>query len=85
MRDDRDYKVDLSAAAQQNVSSPQQSPAAATSRPFISVHFACCNIYMRIYRDADGKAYQGRCPRCAVPVNFPVGAGGTNARFFRVE
>jgi hypothetical protein len=85
MRDDRDYKLDLSESAQEPIAQPPRAAAPATSRPFISVHFACCNIYMRIYRDADGKAYQGRCPRCAATVNFPVGAGGTNARFFRVE
>jgi hypothetical protein len=84
MRDDRDYKLELSASAQETLAQPQRT-AAAPSRPFISVHFACCNIYTRIYRDAHGKAYQGRCPHCAATVNFPVGAGGTRARFFRVE
>ena len=83
MRDDRDYKVELSGAAGQAVN--QSQPTAANQRPFISVHFVCCNIYVRIYRDADGKAYRGHCPRCAKPVNFAVGQGGTDARFFRVE
>lgn len=84
MRDDRDYKVELSGAAG-GTAHPSQSAGAANQRPFISVHFTCCNIYLRIYRDADGKAYRGHCPRCARPVNFAVGQGGTDARFFRVE
>jgi hypothetical protein len=55
------------------------------NRPFISVQFACCNVYLRIYRTADGKAYRGRCPKCGVPVNFTVGDGGTTARTFVVR
>jgi len=39
-------------------------------RPYISVHFTCCNVYLRIYRSADGKHYRGRCPKCATPVTF---------------
>ena len=54
-------------------------------RPFISVQFACCNVYLRIYRSADGKHYRGRCPKCGVPVNFVVGEGGTSARTFVVR
>ena len=53
-------------------------------RPFLSVHFACCNVYQRIYRNADGKSYQGRCPRCGKPVKFEVGPGGTDCRSFTV-
>lgn len=84
MRDDRDYKVELSGALGETLN-PSGSTAGANQRPFISVHFVCCNIYVRIYRDADGKAYRGHCPRCGKPVNFAVGQGGTDARFFRVE
>ena len=51
MRDDRDYKVELSGAAGQAINQSQPVPAVSL-RPFISVHFVCCNIYVRIYRDA---------------------------------
>ena len=54
-------------------------------RPYLSVRFACCNVYLRIYRSADGATYRGRCPRCGKPVQFAVGEGGTSARFFVVE
>lgn len=56
----------------------------AGGRPYLSVRFACCNVYQRIYRSADGKDYQGRCPRCGKPVKFVVGEGGTDARTFVV-
>ena len=80
MNDPRDYKLDVSGVPQ-----PDADGASAPNRPFISVRFACCGVYRRIYRSADGTAYRGHCPRCAKPVNFVVGAGGTEARFFVVE
>jgi hypothetical protein len=79
MRDDRDYKLDLSTRNKQHA--PNSEP----TRPFLSVHFACCNVYCRIYRNLDRTRYEGRCPRCAKPVTFPIGSGGTNARSFIVK
>jgi hypothetical protein len=77
--DPRDFKVELSSVAS------SRGPATVTAgRPFLSVEFACCSVYQRIYRDPDGRAYTGRCPKCGKPVRFPVGPGGTNCRFFRV-
>ena len=82
MRDDRDYKIDLSTdSACSSNHRPQSTPA----RPFVSVQFACCHVYSRIYRNLDGTRYEGRCPRCGKPVTFAVGAGGTDSRFFVVE
>jgi hypothetical protein len=90
--DPRDYKVELSSVPASNqpaVKSSQGSQSRASSpksgNPFLSVHFACCNVYQRIYKSPDGTAYRGRCPRCGKTVNFPIGQGGTNERSFVVE
>jgi ribosomal protein S27E len=77
--DPRDYKLDISSLS----GSEQESPSQA-GRPFLSVHFACCGVYQRIYRDPSAPVYRGRCPKCTKTVTFPVGHGGTTSRFFRV-
>ena len=79
--DPRDYKLDLSGASGGGATASTGPHAA---RPFLSVHFACCGAYQRVYRDAGGKQYTGRCPRCGRPVRFVVGQGGTSARCFTV-
>lgn len=91
MRDDRDYKLDLSPAAgtpsqgaATNAASVAPASGAPRTRPFLNVHFACCNVYLHVYKSADGTAYRGRCPKCGKAVVFNVGEGGTDARFFRV-
>ena len=78
MADPRDYKVEISSA-------PASPQGAAARRPYLSVLFNCCRVYQRIYRNNDGTAYEGRCPKCARPVRFAVGPGGTDSRFFVVE
>ncbi len=55
-----------------------------SSRPFLQVRFACCDIYCRIYRNREQTAYVGRCPKCAKPVTFRIGPGGTDHRAFIV-
>ena len=62
-----------------------ESQDGSTPKPFLSVQFFCCSVYQRIYRSADGKTYQGRCPKCGKPVRFVVGPGGTGARSFIVS
>lgn len=52
------------------------------SRPFLGVHFRCCNVYGRMYKTPEGDRYEGRCPRCGNPVGAKVGEGGTGRRFF---
>ena len=78
--DPRDYKLDVS-----GVSPPGDSASRPTARPYLSVQFACCGVYQRVYRSADNATYRGRCPKCARPVTFRVGQGGTDSRFFVVE
>ena len=54
-------------------------------RPWVGIHFDCCFVYTRIYRNASGTAYAGRCPRCMRNVSLRIGPGGTDARFFVAE
>ncbi len=54
-------------------------------RPWISVHWKCCQAYSRIYRNRNGDAYEGRCPKCGSPVRALIGRDGTAARFFAAE
>lgn len=55
------------------------------NRPFLRVYFECCSVYQRLYRDASGQSYTGRCPRCLRPIRFRVGTDGTTARDFSVR
>ncbi len=49
---------------------------------FIGITFGCCGTYARVYRNREGTAYVGNCPRCAKPVRLKIGPGGTDERFF---
>ena len=57
--------------------------AAGTGRRFLSVWYQCCHTYGRLYRDAAGTRYEGRCPRCGARAQALIGPGGTNQRIFR--
>lgn len=75
-------QLDLSSEAP---APPGTGEAAAEQRSFLGVRFDCCGIYARVYKNAAGDAYEGRCPKCAQPVRFDVGPGGTSSRFFSVS
>ncbi len=61
---------------------PSSSDAEERKGKFLGVHFACCDVYSRIYLSRDLTAYVGNCPRCAKRIQILVGSGGTNSRFF---
>jgi hypothetical protein len=85
--DDEDI-LDLSDEASRMLGGGRSRGSAAghgPERPWISVHFECCNAYARIYRNAAGTAYVGWCPKCARRVTVQVGPGGTTTRFFRAR
>lgn len=54
----------------------------ASPRKFIGVHFKCCNIYQRIYKNKDGTAYEGTCPKCYKKAVIHIGSEGSDSRFF---
>ena len=64
---------------------PNPGSDGAKTRRFLGVHFACCDVYTRIYTTRDGAAYAGACPRCGLRIRFPIGPSGTGARFFTVS
>lgn len=59
----------------------QKNPSKKT-RPFLGILFDCCKVYLRIYKNKEGTAYEGHCPKCGKAVFIKVGKGGSNSRFF---
>ena len=82
-----DYIVDIDGIA--TSTSSQGGPDAAghggsfRDRPWLAVHWRCCEVYSRIYRSRDATAYAGTCPGCGKSVRIRIGDGGTDARFFQ--
>jgi len=61
-----------------------ETPARA-SRRWLSVWFNCCKVYDRMYLNAEGTRYRGRCPSCGSTVSARVGEGGTSRRMFETR
>lgn len=49
---------------------------------YLGIMFHCCNVYVRIYKNKEGTAYVGNCPKCFRKVKIPIGKGGTSERIF---
>ncbi len=54
-------------------------------KEFLGIMFDCCNVYARIYKNAAGTHYEGRCPLCRRVLRVRIGGEGTGARFFRAQ
>ena len=76
-----DYHVEIPGLDE----SQTRSAAPPSSRPWLGIRFDCCGVYVRVYRNPDASAYEGRCPRCLRSVRLPIGPGGFDSRFFKAE
>ncbi len=87
MPDEPSYILDIRSLSDGGEPSGQPPEASsgtdAQGRRWIGLQFDCCGVYTRIYRNRDGTAYTGACPRCGRPVQIRIGQGGTNSRMFR--
>lgn len=72
-------QLDLSSSAGDDSRQPSGT---AGGRPFLGVHFRCCDVYARIYLVRERAAYKGHCPRCSRPLLVKIGPNGSDARFF---
>ena len=72
-------QLDLSSSADDDSRRPGGT---SDPRPFLGVHFRCCDVYARIYLARERAAYQGHCPRCLRPLLVRIGPHGSDARFF---
>jgi hypothetical protein len=54
-------------------------------RPFLSIWYRCCHAYGRMYRNVEGTAYEGRCPRCGAKTRAAIGPDGTRRRAFEAS
>lgn len=72
--------LDLTSDACGDAPSPAARPGG--GRRFVGIHFACCDVYARIYINRSGTGYLGHCPRCSRRVEMKIGPGGSDSRFF---
>ncbi|MCC5833691.1 MAG: hypothetical protein JJU20_03070 [Opitutales bacterium] len=53
---------------------------ASPKRPFLGVHYTTCATYGRLYKNDEGNAYEGRCPRCGHFFRVRIAPGGASTR-----
>ena len=78
MANGEDYFVEID-GVREAAAADHDPPAAQSPRKWIGVTFDCCSAYTRIYRNRQGTAYQGHCPRCSRSLRVRIGPGGTGA------
>jgi hypothetical protein len=78
---DRDYVVDIPGLAEEDAAEGEMP----SRRRWIGIIFDCCRVYSRVYRNRQGTAYIGRCPKCLRKVRLRIGPQGTQARFFTAQ
>jgi hypothetical protein len=77
-----DYILDLHSAKAPSAPNAAAPATPAAGRPWLAIHWTCCSVYSRIYRNAQATAYEGRCPRCGRILTVEISAQGTASRFF---
>ena len=65
----------------ENPSANNSSPS--PRRAFLGIQFVNCGTYGRIYKNKDGTAYVGHCPKCMHRLRVLIGPEGTGHRFFK--
>jgi len=82
MSEEPAYILDIRGLGEHPGSKPAET---ASPRKWIGVHFECCGVYTRLYRNQQGTAYEGYCPHCTRPVRVAIGPQGTAHRMFRAS
>jgi hypothetical protein len=82
MADEPDYILDITGLADAPTAAEGSAAAGDAARRWLGVHFECCGVYARIYKNRQGTAYVGHCPRCSRPLRVRIGHDGTSCRFF---
>lgn len=83
--DTQPRQLDLIVDSDGTLRDGNEAPSAAGQsgdRPWIGIHFQCCGVYTRVYRQRDATSYDGRCPKCAAKVSLRVGPDGVASRVF---
>ncbi len=80
-----DGNIDLSAGGVDLSEGGNAADPGGSIRPWIGIHFECCNVYSRLYRAPDALRYEGHCPRCGLPVSIRVARDGVNTRLLRAK
>lgn len=77
-----DYILDLS--TRRDASGPSPAPAAGpppTPRPWLAIHWRCCHVYSRVYRNPSASHYLAQCPSCGRSAKIEVAPTGLSTRF----